>query len=154
MFLTDFRLLLLCAASGMTLNRIVPWELIWQEEKHKYEHNSTCLWGFIDWFPVRWPTSIWMTCSGSRPTTGFPFTSTNRSPGWRSPETHTHTPYIRHFDCTLCYCIRRAVFNVVHTVLSHRCGQPVLHESPWRCRSLLSPRPFLLSPPDKQLLQI
>lgn len=30
-----------------------------------------------------------MTCSGSRPPTGFPLTSTNMSPGWRSPATRT-----------------------------------------------------------------
>lgn len=40
-----------------------------------------------------WPrllTTIWMTCSGSIPSTGKPLTSTTLSPAWSSP-THTHT---------------------------------------------------------------
>lgn len=103
-FLTGVWLLLIWAEFGITLNRMVPWELIWQELKiitNVYVTNkiirknlhycsslaSGSLYQFI--FPQhRWPTSIWMTCSGSRPPTGFPFTSTNISPGWRSPETH------------------------------------------------------------------
>lgn len=34
--LTDFWVLLLCAALGMTLNKIVPWDLICKNNSKKY----------------------------------------------------------------------------------------------------------------------
>lgn len=46
------------------------------------------------------PTRIWMTCSGSNPTTGFPSTSTRRSPGWSKPNSEIDTRTHRIHYCT------------------------------------------------------
>lgn len=58
--------------------------------------------------------------------------------------THTHTHTVKPCLVLLTHT------HFIYRDLSHHCGQPVLHESPGRCKCILSPRLSLLLHPDKQ----
>lgn len=80
-----------------------------------------------------WPTRMRMTCSGSKPPTGFPLTSTNSSPGWRRPETHTCTH--KHTQISQSYvCI-----HFVSPILSHIFSPLRSASPPWITRAMKMP---------------
>lgn len=84
---------------GTTLNMMVPCEraccLVVGEEwrKKRVSKQTGSDESSTSWLRS-WPcllTTIWMTCSGSIPSTGNPLTSTTLSPAWsRPPHTHRH----------------------------------------------------------------